>query len=803
MNRLKSISHLGFLLCFLIFQAGIATAQLSDSDRDTLDSWTTLADQAEQAIDAATAPNADLEQLRREIAEFREGFARGRDQNSVRIRTLQSQLDALGPEPEDGGEPTDLAELRASLNQQLDVLRVPQVVAEEAFNRSNGLISEIDRIVRERQASQLLARGPTPLNPSHWLPAIQEVDQAIVEVFLEIRTKWRSQSTRQTLNDTWPALLVTGLIGLLMVIKGPPWSERMGNYLRGLGGRGTGVWRFVVSLLRIVLPFAGVLLICTATIVSGLPGQGGETLLAAIPEWTLTYLCFRWLADRAFAPDSSAGLEFKKPHHRAEARIHVSLLGVMVVLHQAVQLFDANDDLTAATRAIISFPPILGSALILLRLQRIGMLQAKSPEDTDELDQSGASRSKILSGLRKAVVIFAVVSPILAVFGYTNAAEAIVYPAILTLFLISTFIVLQQFIGDIYGWLSGKGEAAQESLFIVLVGFALALLSLPILALIWGARLVDLTEMWERFTAGFAIGGVQVSPSNFITFVAIFAVGYSITKLIQGGLRTNLLPKTGIDAGGQNAIVSGTGYIGIFLAAVVAITGAGIDLSSLAIVAGALSVGIGFGLQTIVSNFVSGIILLVERPISKGDWIEVGGLMGYVRDISVRSTRIETFDRTDVIVPNSDLISGTVTNYTRGNTVGRVIAPVGVAYGTDTKKVEKILREIANAHPMVLAHPPPTIVFQGFGADSLDFEIRAILRDVNWVLSVKSDMNHEIARRFAEEAIEVPFSQRDIWLRNPEALPGAHAFTPSARHNYASDSPVPQKTPDDGEPGSS
>ena len=370
-------------------------------------------------------------------------------------------------------------------------------------------------------------------------------------------------------------------------------------------------------------------------------------------------------------------------------------------------------------------------------------------------------------------IVAGIGGPVAGAIGYANVAGLLVFSTILTLGVLAGFFIfytlLALFVSD-FTQSNDTPETTKGGLFRVLLAFALVFAALPLLALIWGARVSDLQELWLSLSEGVKLGETRVSFSDFLTFVLIFSIGYTLTRLFQSALRSAVLPNTNIDEGAQNAVVTGFGYLGIFIAALLAIMSTGLDLSSLAIVAGALSVGIGFGLQNIVSNFVSGIILLIERPIKLGDWVQVGSSAGYVTDISVRATTIETFDQADVIIPNADFISGTVTNMTHNNKRGRIKIPVGVAYDSDPEQVKQLLLEIVDNHDMILKKPGPSVFLLGFGADSIDFEIRGILRDINYVTSTRSDINFEILKVFAQEGIEIPFGQREIRIKNAAEL---------------------------------
>jgi small-conductance mechanosensitive channel len=268
---------------------------------------------------------------------------------------------------------------------------------------------------------------------------------------------------------------------------------------------------------------------------------------------------------------------------------------------------------------------------------------------------------------------------------------------------------------------------------------------------------------------GVSFGSYTLSFADVLLALLMLFVVLGLTRVIRSLLEHRLLPQTRMGIGARTAVSSSVGYVGVLLAVLISLSTLGIDLSKLALIAGALSVGIGFGLQNIVNNFVSGLILLFEQPVKIGDWVVVGTLEGKVKQINVRATEIETFDRASVIIPNADLLQTSVTNWTHDSSFGRFGINVGVGYDSDPEQVERILLDCALSHTLVLTWPEPFARFIEFGDSSLDFKLYIYVDDIEGRMTIGSDIRKSILREFRAAGIEIPFPQRVVSVNRLDA----------------------------------
>lgn len=268
-----------------------------------------------------------------------------------------------------------------------------------------------------------------------------------------------------------------------------------------------------------------------------------------------------------------------------------------------------------------------------------------------------------------------------------------------------------------------------------------------------------LSRSWQIGNFSFALGDILI-------FVVTVWLSIKLSRFIRFILEEDVLPRIPLPRGVPNSISMLTNYTILAIGFLIALTAAGMEWSKFALLAGAFGVGIGFGLQNVVNNFISGLILIFERPIKVGDTIEVGALKGTVKRIGIRSSTIRTFDGAEVIVPNGTIIQSEVTNWTLSDQLRRIEVNVGVAYGADPNQVLDILQKVARDHPVVLDSPPPMVLFRGFGESSLDFSLRVWTSDFkNW-LTFSSEITLQVHNALKKAGIEIPFPQRDLHLRS-------------------------------------
>ncbi|MDZ4368749.1 MAG: mechanosensitive ion channel, partial [Afipia sp.] len=496
---------------------------------------------------------------------------------------------------------------------------------------------------------------------------------------------------------------------------------------------------------------------------------------------------FYSLATATLAPDRPAWRLIDLDDDVAGKLVPVAaLLGIAacfgVLLDALNRATGAPAELSAASGGVIA----LTQAFLFMAALRIAARTGNEDDDEEKSTAMAVKRSawRLLIPLGWLLAATAVLGPLAGFvsFGGFVAGEMILVVVVLMAAvllshfadaLIATTFSYYGAVGRFLRQTAGLSSPAVRQIAALLNGFnQLALIAFAMFVVLatWGINSDDVFGSLSSAFFGFSIGKFTISPSAILGAVLVLIIGVAATRAIQAWLETRFLPETNLDFGVRSSIRTGVGYIGIILATIIALSYVGLNLQNIAIVAGALSVGIGFGLQSIINNFVSGLILLVERPIKVGDRIEVGARMGVVKRINVRATEIATYDNVSVIVPNADLISGQVVNWMHGSYMARLSVKVGTSYNADPDHVIAVLLDIASSHPRTLNSPAPFANLGNFGADALEFAVFFHVANIGADGGVADDIRLEILRRFRKEGIEMPFAQRDLHLRDLDRI---------------------------------
>jgi len=729
----------------------------------TIDNVVGVMDGAEKALTAISSVDTDLGQLRDKIDGVISTTTQTADGLRPSLEHIQRQIDKLGPPPAAGAQPespsvaTERARLAAQSTEISGAIKTLQVT----WWRARQAIDKITNLRLSLFVRSLTQRMVSPLFPEFWEDLARGAPS--VSWRLEYNAKdWWSSINRQKMNV---AAVLAGAFVLYLLLKTvvlaairyraapdavpPTFFERAASAswiapARAVAGVAT------AFMLYAGFDYLGLLYYPTAA-------PAGVALLRS----ALIFIAVSALISAVFAPT--------RPERRLvllsnrSARRISRLLKILALIYSADLFLSAFGQILYFPLSISVVQSLFTSIAFAVVL--IGLLLTPFESNArDPMKPVGrndpawlkiplwmAAGAIILSCLLGYVAFGRFLAQQMVMTGVVGLVATLLYLAIRAYTRGNTTtrghisLLLEEQMGfdatrrKQLGWLT-------ETVLTLCVAFV----AIPVLLLQWGFSGPDIRDWVKSLLFGFEIGQFRISLVRILIGVGIFVGLLFVTRLIQRRLRENILIQPRMDPGIANSIDTTVGYAGTGLAAIIAISYAGFDITNLAIVAGALSVGIGFGLQSIVNNFVSGLILLIERPIKVGDWVVVGSEQGTVKRISVRSTEIETFDRASLIVPNSELVTGRVLNWTHRNALGRVVLKFSAGPDADPRRMLAVLNDCANRHPDILREPAPLAVFEGSTPTTTEYSLRVLLPDITHGLRVQSDLRvaiYEALRR--------------------------------------------------------
>lgn len=744
--------------------------------RAKLDGFKADLDQKEAAIQGRTMSDADLQNIRLQIEPIIAEIRTVIDEQAPRLEASKQRLTQLGPKPDKGQpeESPDVARDRAEREAAVAELDETQRLGRALLVQAEQLNTQIGDLRRAGFTRALFEQSDGIVSPSLWMNVVQAVPRELRALGIVLGDALEQLRRSTSLG----ILLLLGLaigaaialyagrrsIAPRLVKRDPAITDpaRRSRLLAALG----------VLVLGAGPAIAGSWIVWVAFDSADIVPPRLEQVVRAILSG-LAFIAFvRALIDAILAPDHASWRLIPVRDVSATRIMSFSVtLATVMVVGKVIEAFNkaiaAALPITVITRAVFALAVGLIFAELLRRFatRETQDEACLGPYVAPDVDIGGPLRS--LGWFLVALIIGSVLGGYVALASFL--IDQTVWISIVVALLVLCIALADEFIG---GSLRGQTRIATalqantglrrrslEQLGVLGSGIArLALIIVGILLVLapWGIESTDVTSSLRAVFFGFNVGDVTISLSSILLAALLFAAAFAVTRMIQRWLSNTFLPATDLDAGLRNSITTAAGYVGIITAGMLAFTYLGLSLERVTIVAGALSVGIGFGLQSIVNNFISGLILLWERPIRVGDLVVVGDGEGYVRRINVRSTEIQAFDRSTIIVPNSNLISGIVRNRVRNDRVGRVLVSIPVPRASDPDQVAEIMRKSALAHREVMSEPAPRVLFKKVTENTIDFDLICFVDDIDAAGRVSSDIYFEIFRGLRKAGIGVP-----------------------------------------------
>jgi potassium-dependent mechanosensitive channel len=735
-----------------------------------LDKLSVSLKQIESSLERHELTDADLQDLRQQIDPISAAVSGALDRLTPRLDAIKTRLDQLGPKPDDSAPPespevtAERADQQKLYNDTGELLKRARLLAVQA-DQTGANITARRRALFTRS---LFARAASIADPSLWTDVWREAPSDTAAVKALFRA-WLNGINARLDGQRRPVFW--GSLALIIVLY---WAlSRLARRILARSPKVAEPSRFLKILgacriaLVVAVPAAAMIYIISLVFHAfDLTNAQLQPFMQASGEGVIRIAAAAGIAHGLFAPTRPNWRLPKISDRAAEGIVRMAISLACIV--SVTRLFEALNDIVGASLPVAvtmrGLAALIGAIMLGVEQWRFG-----STLDTDENFGPEVTRHRgwfDLLRLASWAVTFTITISVLigyAAFG-SFLLEQFVRVFVVACMLFMSIVLVEETIGAGLAPRTHVGHRLITSigfsrnslelagiLFAGLIRLVLFAVAAGLVLAPWGLQRSDVPIDFGAAFFGFKVGDVTISPFSIFIAIGLFALAFGIFHAVLQWVDSKLFPHLNFDVGLRNSIRTSLGYLNFLVATGLALSYLGLNFEKLAIIAGALSVGIGFGLQSIVNNFVSGLILLWERAVRVGDWIVVGGDQGFVRRINVRATEIETFDRAQVIIPNSSLVTGVVTNLVRNDRTGRVVIPLTVAAFADPEQVREVLIAIAKANQLVLAIPAPQILFTGMSASALNFELRAFVGDVETSVRVKSDLNFEIFRRFKEE----------------------------------------------------